>query len=262
MLSIGFRARGMHCHGCEHIIEYSVHRLPGVQSVKADYPTEIVEVVFDPAVTRLEDICVAVTQKGYQCVLPSDFGPKPSRLKKLAGLALGLLGIALIILIDTELISESGAPDISQHMSYGLIFLLGVLTGFHCIGMCGGFVLTYTADAARSGKRSYLSHLSYGAGKTLSYTVIGATLGLLDAVVTFTPLLRGVAGVIAGVFLIIFGLNMLGTAVLRRWLPIPLPSRRIVANLSVGENGEAAKDHKYAFRTRAFRKARFLASAS
>ena len=92
--------------------------------------------------------------------------------------------------------------------------------------MCGGFVLSYTADDAGAGRPSYLSHLLYGAGKTLSYTLIGATFGLLGAFVAFTPMLRGVAGMLAGAFLIVFGLNMLGLfAPLRRFrlgLPVPL----------------------------------------
>ncbi len=61
--------------------------------------------------------------------------------------------------------------------------------------MCGGFVLSYTAEDARLGRPSYRSHLLYGAGKTLSYTTIGALFGLVGAFIAFTPMLRGVAGV-------------------------------------------------------------------
>ena len=206
---VSFHAQGMHCPGCEHIIEDSARKLPGVRRIKADYPTETVAVVFDPASTKIEEICAAIAQKGYRCSLPDETEAPPNRFKKLAGFILGIVGILLIIFIDTKFISQSGEPDISLHMSYGLLFVLGLLTGFHCIGMCGGFVLSYTADDARSGRRSYLSHVLYGAGKTLSYTCIGAMFGLLGAVIAFTPLLRGAAGMIAGVFLIIFGLNML-----------------------------------------------------
>ena len=119
-------------------------------------------------------------------------------MAKLVALILGVAGILLIIFFDTEWISQGGEPDITQHMGLGLIFLLGLLTGFHCVGMCGGFVLSYTADDASAGRPSYLSHLLFGAGKTLSYTLIGATFGLLGAFVAFTPMLRGVAGMLAG----------------------------------------------------------------
>ena len=195
---LNFRARGMHCTGCEHIIEESVRQLPGIQRVKADYPTEMVAVVFDPASTNIEAICAAVAQKGYRCCPPGDAGTQRNGFTKLAGAALAIAGILFIIFLDTKWISQSGAPDISQHMSYGLILVLGLLTGFHCVGMCGGFVLSYTASDARLGQSSYLSHVLYGAGKTLSYTVIGAMFGLLGAVIAFTPMLGGAAGVMPG----------------------------------------------------------------
>lgn len=204
-----FYARGMHCTGCEHIIEESVRKLAGVQKVKADYPSETVSVVFDPAAASLESICAAVAQKGYRCALPHEAALSRHAFQKIATLALAIGGIALIILLDTKVITQGGVPDATQRMSYGLILALGLLTGFHCVGMCGGFVLSYTADDARLGRRSHLSHLLYGLGKTLSYTGIGALFGLLGAIVTFTPLLRGAAGIIAGAFLIVFGLNML-----------------------------------------------------
>ncbi len=205
---VTFHAGGMHCPGCEHIIEKSVRKLPGVSRIKADYPTETVRVVFDPNTITLDAILDAVAQKGYVSSSASDSGTARKTFNRLAGLIAGGVGILLIIFIDTRFISHDGVPDISRHMSYSLLFVLGLLTGIHCVGMCGGFILSYTADAARRQQRSYLSHFFYGTGKTLSYTAIGAMFGLLGAVIAFTPLLRGVAGIGAGVFLIIFGLNM------------------------------------------------------
>jgi uncharacterized protein len=229
-LAVRLRVRGMHCHGCEHLIEASLHQLPGVRSVKADYPTEVVDVVFDPTATGLKDLCSAIAEKGYRCLLPGEVEAKRHVLHNLARVALGVAGIALIVLVDTEWISQGGAPDVAQHLSLGLIFVLGLLTGFHCIGMCGGFVLSYTASDTYSGQRAYLSHLVYGAGKTLSYTAIGAAFGILGAVVTFTPLLRGAAGVMAGIFLIVFGLNMVGvfTPLRKIWLRTPAWLSRFV----------------------------------
>ncbi len=222
--AVTFHARGMHCTGCEHIIEKSVRKLWGVRRIKADYPTETVTVAFDPGTTSIEAICAAVAQKGYWCSLPSESAIRRNNFKRLAGLILGSGGILLIIYIDTMLISQSGVPDTTQHMSYGLLFMLGLLTGFHCVGMCGGFILSYTADDARLGQRSYLSHVLYGTGKTLSYTLIGALFGLLGAIITFTPLLRGLAGMAAGVFLIIFGLNMLNLFPALRKIRLKVPA--------------------------------------
>jgi len=234
--SVGFRARGMHCHGCEHAIETALRKLDGVASVKADYPTEFVSVVYDPAVATPKAIRAAVERQGYRAVSAEE--AESGRLSSMAGLILGLAGVALLIFLDIRWIGDSGAPDIGRHMSLDLIFLLGLLTGFHCVGMCGGFVLSYTADDARLGRPSYYSHLLYGAGKTISYTAIGALFGLVGAFIAFTPMLRGVAGIAAGAFLIVFGLNMLGLfAPLRRFrFALPAPLQRYIDRRSASSH--------------------------
>jgi sulfite exporter TauE/SafE/copper chaperone CopZ/phage tail protein X len=236
--SLGFRARGMHCHGCERVIETAARKLPGVRGAKADYPTEWVEVRYDPAEATPEQIRAAVERQGYR-TLTREQSQRRRRLTRIAGLVLGLGGIGLLIYLDTHWIGDAGAPDVSRHMSLDLIFLLGLLTGFHCVGMCGGFVLSYTAEYARLERPSLHAHVLYGAGKTLSYTTIGALFGLVGAIVTFTPLLRGAAGIAAGLFLIVFGLNMLGLfAPLRRFrFALPGPLQRLVER-------RAARSHR------------------
>lgn len=109
-------------------------------------------------------------------------------------------------------------------LSYALLFVAGTLTGFHCAGMCGSLVIGYTVRAAAGATRSkYLIHLLYGAGKTLSYTVLGGVFGLLGSIVSFTPVLRGTIGLLAGLFLILFGLSALDLLPVKRHVQVRLP---------------------------------------
>lgn len=118
-------------------------------------------------------------------------------------------GLYLILNFSQLLGGQFETPRDGQPLSLALLFIAGTLTGFHCAGMCGALVVGYTVKAAAEGGSKYLTHLYYGAGKTLSYTVIGGLFGALGAIVTFTPFMRGVAGLVAGVFLILFGLSTL-----------------------------------------------------
>ena len=59
--------------------------------------------------------------------------------------------------------------------SYFALFLVGLLGGTHCIGMCGGIVGALSLGAA---SRPSL-HLAYNAGRILSYGVAGAIAGAL-----------------------------------------------------------------------------------
>jgi len=113
--------------------------------------------------------------------------------------------------------------QIKPQMSYALLFTIGFLTGFHCIGMCGGFVVGYT-DATLSKARQLLAHLSYAFGKTLSYTILGAGFGLLGATIAITPQIRCVAALAASLFLLLYGLKMLNVFSWLRRFTLRLPS--------------------------------------
>ncbi|RYU57035.1 sulfite exporter TauE/SafE family protein [Methylolobus aquaticus] len=122
---------------------------------------------------------------------------------------LAIAGIGLIFCLDRWLASRADLPKLERDISYGLLFLVGFLTGFHCVGMCGPLIVGYTTQDATAGRRSHVSHLLYGVGKTLSYTVIGGLFGALGDVIAFTPPMQSAVGVASGVFLILFGLHML-----------------------------------------------------
>jgi sulfite exporter TauE/SafE len=132
-----------------------------------------------------------------------------SALKKIAAVTIALLGIGFILWLDSWFMNHSDMPKLSRDMSYGLLILIGFLTSFHCVGMCGPLILGYTAKSASSGHKSYGTHLLYGIGKTLSYTLIGALFGAFGSIVAFTPYTQGAVGVAAGIFLMLFGLHML-----------------------------------------------------
>ncbi|MGD0959683.1 MAG: sulfite exporter TauE/SafE family protein [Methylomonas sp.] len=129
---------------------------------------------------------------------------------KSAAVLLSLLGIGLILWMDRWLIGHDDLPDFSGGVNIGLLLLMGFLTGFHCVGMCGPLVFGYTAKIAGAGHKSYATHLLYGLGKTLSYTVIGGLLGGFGGIVAFTPYTRGMVGIAAGMFMLLFGLHLLG----------------------------------------------------
>lgn len=130
-------------------------------------------------------------------------------VKKTVMIVVALLGIAFILWLDSWFMDHAGMPDLTGDVNFGLLMLIGFLTSFHCVGMCGPLILGYTAKSASSGHKSYLTHLLYGMGKTISYTTIGAMFGAFGAIVAFTPYTQGAVGIAAGLFLMLFGLHML-----------------------------------------------------
>lgn len=121
-------------------------------------------------------------------------------LKRIAGVTLAVIGIGFILSLESWFIKHIDMPGLRRDMSYGLLFMVGFLTGFHCVGMCGTLILSYVAKNASKGHQTYSAHFLYGIGKTLSYTLIGALLGAFGSVFAFTPYAQGAVGVAAGVF--------------------------------------------------------------
>ncbi|NQT64260.1 MAG: sulfite exporter TauE/SafE family protein [Candidatus Marinimicrobia bacterium] len=83
----------------------------------------------------------------------------------------------------------------------------------HCIGMCGGIVIAYSAaslEKDRSRMAQAISHLLYSLGRVTTYTALGAVFGILGGVVVFNNTTNGILWIVAGVAMVIAGLSLLG----------------------------------------------------
>jgi len=124
------------------------------------------------------------------------------------GSVLFLLVILYIVIKPS--IPEISIPGIGDKTGLLLLFAAGLLTGFHCVAMCGGFVVSYTAKNALQGHKSFKQHLVYGGSKVISYAVIGGIFGLIGGIVAFSVGLRGWVAILAGSFMIFYALGMFG----------------------------------------------------
>ena len=66
MNEVKIRTKGMHCVGCEGLIEDVLLELPGVQRVKSDFVSETTTVSFDPTKTDVTAIMKAIDKAGYR----------------------------------------------------------------------------------------------------------------------------------------------------------------------------------------------------
>ncbi len=83
----------------------------------------------------------------------------------------------------------------------------------HCIGMCGGFILTYTTAKIKP-QQTKLSqstyHFLYNAGRVFSYTMLGGLFGYFGSLWDITPLSRAILFSVAGALMILMGLSFAG----------------------------------------------------
>jgi len=91
-------------------------------------------------------------------------------------------------------------------------FVVGLLGGVHCAGMCGGIVGALSFGLPDSGRRWSIL-IAYNAGRISSYTVAGALMGALGFY--FSGLLpvqtaQRLLLTLAGLFLVLMGLYLAG----------------------------------------------------
>ena len=137
---------------------------------------------------------------------PASLPRRPRALRLLAFVAIaGLLAAALWFATR-----NAGLAHLYQPATLGMAFVAGLVTGSHCLGMCGGFVLCYSAGAlARSSRGAWRAHLVYAFTKTLSYALLGAACGALGRAVSAIGWAPGAAALGAGVFLLVLGVHLL-----------------------------------------------------
>lgn len=89
------------------------------------------------------------------------------------------------------------------------LFLVGLLGGTHCAGMCGGIVSALSLQATQ-GRSGLPIHLAYNLGRIASYTVAGALAGAIGyAFGDLLPVQRGLY-LFASLMLLALGLYLLG----------------------------------------------------
>lgn len=108
-----------------------------------------------------------------------------------------------------------------SEMGYGMLFVIGLLTSVHCIAMCGGINLSQCIPREKEQAEengvlaAYRPAILYNAGRVTSYTLIGFILGFVGMVIGgadggISVLFQGILKLIAGIFMVIMGVNMLG----------------------------------------------------
>ncbi len=112
------------------------------------------------------------------------------------------------------------------------MFVLGIVTSLHCVGMCGPMIVTYAVKSVR--EDSWLAavgpNVAYQVARTLSYVLVGAVLGAIGSAFDLTGIRPWIL-VAAGVFMIILGLGMTGKVPWAARLS-PRPPKALVRALS------------------------------
>ena len=227
---------GMTCINCQIRIENELKKEPALTDISVSYETGEASFSYNPNRISLRQITDIINKMGYSAT-SEKLSCKKKILQSIAEILLivVLFGILQYLGILNYLVPASLADS---GMSYGMLFVIGLLTSVHCIAMCGGINLSQTLQKDISEEISramFRNSFLYNAGRVVSYTVVGGILGAVGGLAGFgtdlqtSSLIQGILKLAAGTVMIVMGINMLGIFPwLRKFrIRIPLLYKRV-----------------------------------
>ncbi len=196
--------KGLICPSCEDVIMDSLITEKGILSVDVSYIKGVADIAYDPDVINEEKIKSILMEAGYP---PCD--------KAVGGFLYDILTVlaAFVVFVLLKIIPLPHIPSLTQ-MGGGFylnVFLIGLLTGPHCIVMCGGIMLSSSMESRR-----ILSVLVYNISRVLTASLLGFVFGSLGKAIVFSDKARSMFYVFTGLYVIFSALKMWGLPIARK----------------------------------------------
>lgn len=202
--TLNMKLCGMICPECEDEAAAALLHTCGVVSAEVSYRKSAAEIVYDADITSPALIAEALKDAGF----PAGGSGRGGLIAD----AVSAAAVLILAILIPKLTGLVAVPEAEYGAGLGALFMTGVLTGVHCIGMCGGIMLAGTTDAG--GRVS--AALTYNLGRMISYTAMGALCGALGTVISYDKAFKSMFFTLCGLLIILIGLRMWGVPFLRR----------------------------------------------
>jgi len=212
------RIAGIECQNCIDTLTRALGAVEGVASVR--FHDHVAELKIaqttngSPGGLALPDITeriiAAVRDEGYETRPEWISRTRPWRGAVIAfaiaaALVAAWCGLRALLGFDPL----SLAPSPGGAGSLGALFVVGLLTGFHCAGMCGALAIS----AVGGRERTWTAAALYNFGRLATYTSIGAVAGAVGAAFNIGPHIRGTLLLVAAFAMLLVAARSLG------WMP-------------------------------------------
>lgn len=208
----------MTCVNCQNRIERALKKEQGVLLAEVDYRSGRAEVSFDAEKTDWNRLTAVIEGLGY--TVSEQTGIKGAGYLSVIG-QIAVIPVLFYILERYGILTFLVPGRLADSgMSYGMLFVIGLVTSVHCVAMCGGIGLSQSLPGNGGKKKQdrglYIPNVLYNAGRVVSYTAIGFILGGIGFLigggqgVGLPVTLQGILKLAAGIVMVIMGVNLLG----------------------------------------------------
>ncbi len=216
---VKLKIHGMHCASCEVLIERKFKKVAGIEKIQINHATGQANLSCssEPNLHQLNNL---VSEDGYHVSLWDNRNNSAEAVAHKNTFA-DYMRIGWIFLIIVSLYYILKQFDflpnfsISEKMSYGLIFLIGLFAAVSsCIAVTGGLLLALAGKYNEShpnltGIQKFKPHIYFNLGRIAGYTVFGAVVGALGSVLTLSPRINGYLMILVSVVMLMLGFQLL-----------------------------------------------------
>jgi len=221
-----FYIGGMTCNHCQNIIQKRLKSTDGVQQISVSYRTSEAKIKYNTEKLTFEQIEAIINDLDYTVLKTK---PKTPISKVIIALAVIIALYILLRLFSTSTLATK-LPMAQTGMGYGMVFIIGLITSVHCIAMCGGINLSQSLGNVPPGSTAKPTHqilpsILYNLGRLTSYTLVGVVVGAIGSSLTISGRFQGIVLLLAGIFMLIMGLNMLDLFPFLKRFSLSLPDK-------------------------------------
>lgn len=204
---------GLICRQCEDLFRGRLSYVRGVVGVECSYFRGRARIRYDADLLSEEELRHKMEQAGFPATERNGRG----RLYDL----LSVLAIAALLVV-VRAVDLPAIPKADNGTSYLGLFLIGLVSGTHCMVMCGGIMLSQTAERMLGEARPHMTGrrlapvLAYNAGRVAMASALGALFGTIGSAVMFSMKTKSMVFTMTGLYILLVGLGIWGVPALRR----------------------------------------------
>ncbi len=213
---------GMTCRSCELTVERKWKKLPGVKHVDVNAATGQAKMSVEGVAPSLSQLQQALSDDKYTVYQGSKKQRSEPTIKRKRPSFWRLVGLFALVVLVGYIFSSLGLLktnfSVGSGLSFGAIFVVGlVAASSSCIAVTGGLLLSAAAKfneryAAAKPLARMRPVFLFVAGRIASYAILGGLLGVVGAALSPSPTVTALIAIIAAVYMIIMGLDMLHIA--------------------------------------------------
>lgn len=227
-MKVFVKIEGISCSHCLDTIETNLLKEKNIIKVEFQKNIAIIEYVGKlekKKIIKLINSFGYLTQESY---ISDDISLLSDKVKPVEIIIILLIIIPVFYLLNKIIGFNifNVIPTIDENITYGMLFVTGLLTSIHCVSMCGAINLLTVIN--KTTKRSYKKPILYNLGRLISYTALGGIVGLIGSVLTVNKTVTGIIILLAAIVMFLMALAMLGL--------IPLKKLKLIRHKTVTAN--------------------------